>query len=92
MAESIGSIIKQWLRDNGYEEKVRENSVPGYWTEIVGEAVARQAHVERIDRGRMYVRVESAVWRNELLMRRDEIIRKVNERLGAEVVREIVLR
>ncbi len=92
MAESIGALIKQWLRDNGYEEKVQENSVPGYWVDIVGEAVARQSTVERIEKGRMYVRVENAVWRNELAMRREEIRRKVNERFGTELVTEIILR
>jgi hypothetical protein len=80
MAESIGSIIQQWLRDNGYDEKLREHSVPSYWVDIVGEAVARQAEVERIVGGRMFVRVEAAAWRN------------INDRFGAEVVREIVLR
>lgn len=92
MAESIGAVIKQWLRDNNLEEKVQESSVPGYWVEIVGETVARYATVERIDKGKMYVRVESAVWRNELAMRRDEIRQKVNERFGAEIVKEVILR
>lgn len=92
MAESLGSIIQQWLRDNGYEEKFRENSVPDYWVDIVGEAVARQTRVERIDRGTMFISVSSAVWRNELMMRREEIISKVNQRFGAQVVKEIVLR
>jgi len=92
MADSIGSVIRQWLRENNLEGKLQENEVPGYWADIVGDAVARHATVERIDRGRMFVRVESAVWRNELAMRRDEIRRKVNERLGAEIVTEIVLR
>ncbi len=92
MAESLGSIIKQWLRDNGYEEKIRESSVPDYWVDIVGEAVARQTRVERIERGTMFVSVASAVWRNELMMRREEIMSKINERFGAQVVKEIVLR
>jgi predicted nucleic acid-binding Zn ribbon protein len=92
MAETIGAIIKEWLRANNLEAKMQESSVPGYWVEIVGEAVARQAEVERIDRGRMYIKVHSAVWRNELLMRREEIRQKVNERFGAEIVKEIVLR
>jgi len=92
MAETIGSLIQQWLRSNNLEEKLQESSVPAYWIDIVGEAVARQAHVERIDKGRMFIRVESAVWRNELAMRREEIREKVNERFGAEVVKEIVLR
>jgi len=92
MADSIGSIIKQWLRDSGLEEKVQQQSVPNYWVEIVGEAVARHAEVERIDRGKMFIRVSSAVWRNELMLRRDDIRRRINERFGAEIVQEIILR
>ncbi|MEO5930526.1 MAG: DUF721 domain-containing protein [Candidatus Kapaibacterium sp.] len=92
MAESIGAIIQQWLRENNLSEKLQENSVPSYWVEIVGESVARHAQVERIERGTMFVKVQSAVWRNELAMRREEIRAKVNERLGAEIVKEIVLR
>ncbi|MDB5033687.1 MAG: hypothetical protein JWQ98_928 [Chlorobi bacterium] len=92
MAESIGAIIQQWLRENNLAEKLQENSVPSYWVEIVGESVAKHAQVERIERGTMFVKVQSAVWRNELAMRRDEIRAKVNERLGAEIVKEIVLR
>lgn len=92
MAESLGAVIRQWLRENNLEEKLQQNEVPAYWVEIVGEAVARHATVERIDKGKMFVRVESAVWRNELAMRREEIRVKVNERLGAEIVTEVILR
>lgn len=92
MAESLGSLIQQWLRANNLEAKANESAVPAYWVEIVGESVARQTVVERIERGRMFVRVESAVWRNELALRREEIRAKVNERFGAEVVKEIILR
>ncbi len=92
MAENIGAIIRQWLQQSGLSDKLKEQSVPNYWTEIVGEAVARHAEVERIDKGRMYIRVSSAVWRNELMLRRDEIKRKINERFGAEVVQEVILR
>jgi predicted nucleic acid-binding Zn ribbon protein len=92
VANSIGSIIQEWLRANNLEEKVREKSVPNYWVEIVGEAVASQAEVERIDKGKMFIRVESATWRNELMLRREEIRRKVNEHFGAEIIREVIVR
>jgi predicted nucleic acid-binding Zn ribbon protein len=92
MAESIGAIIKQWLRANGLEDKVQESSVPNYWVEIVGESVAKHAQVERVDKGKMFVRVESAVWRNELAMRREEIRQKVNQHFGAEIVKEVIFR
>jgi predicted nucleic acid-binding Zn ribbon protein len=92
MAESIGAIIQQWLRANNLEEKLQQQSVPNYWVDIVGESVAKHASVERVDKGKMFVKVESAVWRNELSMRREEIRQKVNEHFGAEIVREVIFR
>jgi predicted nucleic acid-binding Zn ribbon protein len=92
MAESIGAIIQQWLRANNLEEKLQQQSVPNYWVEIVGESVAKHATVERVDKGKMFVKVESAVWRNELSMRREEIRQKVNEHFGAEIVKEVIFR
>lgn len=92
MADSIGAVIQQWLRENKLEAKLQETSIPQYWLEIVGESVARHARVETIDKGKMYVSVESAVWRKELSLRREEILKKVNEYYGSEIVKELVLR
>ena len=92
MAQTIGSAIKEWLRANGLEQKVQEHSVPGYWEQVVGEAFARHARVEKVDNGRLFVSVESAAWRSEVMLRREEIRAKLNERLGAEIVKEIIVR
>lgn len=92
MAQSIGDAIKDWLRANGLDQKVREHSAAGYWPEVVGEAFARHARVEKIDNGRLFVSVESAAWRSEIMLRREEILQRLNERLGAEVVKELIVR
>ncbi|MCE2503213.1 MAG: DUF721 domain-containing protein [Chlorobi bacterium] len=89
MAESLGSIINRWLRDNGLEDKFRENSVPDYWVEIVGEGVARNAKLERVEHGRMVIRAENPAWKQEIITRREDIRAKVNERFGTEVVTEV---
>lgn len=89
MAASLSTIIQEWLRENGLEEKFREQSVPDYWTEIVGEGLARHAHIERVAHGRMIIRAENPTWKQEILHRREDIRRKVNERFGAEVVTEV---
>lgn len=89
MAEELGAVIRAWLRENGLEAKFREQSVPDYWVDIVGEKLARHATVERVAHGRMVIRAENPTWKQELLSRRETIRSKVNERFGTEVVREI---
>ncbi len=40
----------------------------------------------------LFIHLNSSVVRNELLMLREELRKKLNEKAGAEVIREIVLR
>ena len=89
MSQSLGSIINQWLRENNLEEKFRENSVPDYWIEIVGEAIARHAKLERVEHGRMVIRAENPSWKQEIITRREDIRANVNERFGAEVITDV---
>lgn len=92
MAQTIGAAISEWLRANGLDRKVKEHSVAGYWEEVVGEAFARHATVERVENGRLFVSVQSAAWRTELMLRRTEILGRLNERLGADILKEIIVR
>ncbi len=92
MSQHIGAIIQEWLRSQNLDDKLQQKSIPGYWIEIVGETVAKHAEVERVEQGKMYIRVESATWRNEVMLRREEIRAKVNAHLGAEIVKEVIVR
>lgn len=91
MAESIGTIIQRWLKENNLEQKFRESSVPDYWGEIVGETVARHCTLERVAAGRMFIKAENPSWKQELLGRREDIRARVNERFGTEVVTEVYI-
>jgi predicted nucleic acid-binding Zn ribbon protein len=43
----------------------------------------------RISKGILFVRVKTSAWRNELSMRKEEIIRRINAALGEEIVTDI---
>lgn len=89
---SLSVLLKKFLRERGLEQKLIELSVPQYWREIVGEQVNKVSLVKYFENGQLFVEVRAAVWRTELLLRREDIRRKINERCGGEVVREIIVR
>jgi predicted nucleic acid-binding Zn ribbon protein len=62
------------------------------WDEVVGPEIAQAARPDRINRGSLHVRVKTATWRHALLFHREEIRHKLNERLGEELVKQIVLK
>lgn len=77
---------------NVYKLKGRfdETSVINFWPELMGKAVANRTTQIYIAQKKLFVRIESSVVKNELLMVRTGIIQKINERAGTEVITDIV--
>ena len=56
----------------------------------MGTAVANRTTQIYVSQGKLFVRIESSVVKNELLMVRTGIIEKLNERAGSKVITEII--
>ena len=59
------------------------------WESLVGEHIAKAATAVRIAKGVLLVKVKSSTWRNELNLRKQEIISTLNRGLGQDVVKDI---
>ena len=70
--------------------KYDETGVVAHWPEIMGTAVANRTTQIYVNQRKLFVRIESSVIKNELLMVRTGIIQKLNERVGTETITEIV--
>lgn len=62
------------------------------WEDVVGPSIARNARPEAIKGGLLLVNVTSAPWMQQLQFLKAELIEKVNESFGREVVNEIRFR
>jgi len=62
------------------------------WEEMVGKAIASRTSKVYIKDQVLYIRLNSSVARNELMMLREALREKLNEKAGKELIREIVLR
>jgi len=85
----IDQVLNSWLRRFGYDKKIREYKAMYLWNEVVGKHVAANAQPTQIENGRMSVIVSDSIWLTELNLLRMQYIAKINEQLGAEIVKEI---
>ncbi len=90
--ESIGNAINAYLRAVGLETPLAEYRVMNAWPQIVGESIARYTQELKIYNQTLFVKVSSAIVRNELMMRRAELTARLNGKAGAQVITGIVLR
>ncbi|WP_407428053.1 DUF721 domain-containing protein [Arcticibacter sp.] len=86
----IKEAIEQMLQVYKLKRKFDETSLVAAWPEMMGSAVANRTRQLYIREKKLFIRVESSVLKNELVMIRSQILEKMNERAGSQVLEEIV--
>jgi predicted nucleic acid-binding Zn ribbon protein len=73
----------------GIQKKLQEYNAVVFWENVVGERIAQMTTATRILQGVLFVHVKTSTWRNELTLRKKEIIDKLNIVIGIDVVKDI---
>ena len=88
----LGGLMGESMVGTPLGERLREAEIWRIWSDVVGVTLAGRAQPLRIINGTLTVAVSSAAWMQELRFMTAMMKEKLNARLGAEVVREIVLK
>ena len=91
-AEQIGEMILKFFRQNGLESPLNEYRLVQAWKEVVGPAITKYTSNLYIKNQILYVHLTSSVLRQELMMGRDNLVRNLNEKVGAQVIVNIIFR
>jgi len=89
---SLGEALKDYIKEMNFGDKLDEAGVINSWEEIVGKAISSRTSRIYFKDHVLFVHLNSSVVRNELLMLRQAIKEKLNEKAGSEVVRDIIFR
>lgn len=68
---------------------MEEYGVWPVWNDVVGVPIARNAQPEKIRNGTLFVKVTSPVWMQQLQYMKIMIIERINQRLKADIVKNI---
>src|SRR3712207_1638704 len=87
--ERLGAVLEKSLKRLELGARLDEYGVWPVWNEVVGAPIARNAQPEKIRNGTLFVRVTSPVWMQQLQYMKEMIVEKLNQRLRANVVKNI---
>jgi len=87
----ITKILDGLLRDKKYQKGLRLALIEERWVEIVGEQIAKYAHVQGLEKGRLLVKCDHDVWRATLHHTKTELLGRIAEVVGKGVVKEVFL-
>jgi hypothetical protein len=87
----IGNHIQHLFATNGKISLLLLQQAVELWAEPVGEYIAKQTSKIYAKQGIIYVSIPNAALRFEILNSRSQIIANINQRLGGEVIKGIVV-
>ncbi len=87
--EQLGAVLDKSLKRLELAPRLDEYGVWPVWNDVVGQPIARNAQPEKIRNGTLFVKVSSSVWMQQLQFMKELITEKLNQRLGALVVKNI---
>jgi len=88
----ISEALEEVIEQLGIRKSVLSNRARDVWKEAVGEIINENTILENIEKDRLIIVVSDDSWRQELSLRKEEIISKINELIGEEAIKEIIFR
>jgi len=89
---SITELLAQYLREQGLEQTILGDELIALWPKVMGEQVARLTGKIEIKDQVLHVQIRSAALRQQLFECRTALIQKLNEAVGASIIKEIRLK
>ncbi len=89
---SIADVLQQFIHQNRLEAGMDKIDVEQAWKNLMGNGVNSYTQEVILKGSTLYVKLTSAVLREELGYGKQKIITMLNEELRKEVVKDIVLR
>ncbi len=89
---SVGDALKEFIQANRLEKGLDKVNAKEAWDNVMGNAISKYTSAIRLDGDTLTVQLSSSVLREELSYGKDKIIALLNEELGKELVKKLVLR
>lgn len=87
--ESLKDILLRNLREQGLETPLMQKRLVEAWPEVAGSVVARYTLNTYIYNQTLFVRLSNPALRSDLSMMRGELVKKLNDVVGEQVITDI---
>lgn len=89
---TISDVLKEFVTTYKLHDGIVKVDVKTAWFKLMGNGVVNYTEEVVLKNNTLYVKLTSAVLRDELAYGKEKIIKMINEEIGEEVVKALVLR
>ncbi len=90
--EKLNTTLDAFINQQKIKKSYYEISIRKAWRELMGELVDEYTTSIKISKEKLILEFSSAPLKNEVSFQKDQVIRLLNEKLGKEIIKEVVIR
>jgi predicted nucleic acid-binding Zn ribbon protein len=88
----IKDLVEALMKKYGVDDKLAEVRLIRAWEEILGKSVGKFCKNIYIKDGKLFVSITSSIVKSEVMMIKDELIKRLNEKAGKNLINQIIIR
>lgn len=88
----LGQVLGDFIKENRLQQGMDRVDARMAWTQLMGNGVNNYTSAVELKGDTLYVSLSSSVLREELSLGKSKIISMINEELGRELIKKLVLR
>jgi len=89
---NMRNALQQFIQENRLQKGIDKVDARASWQRLMGNGVNNYTTAVELHKDTLFVSLSSAVLREELSLGKSKIIAMLNEDLGKELIKKIVLR
>ena len=91
MAEAIKEILEKYLQKKSFKEINQTIALEKEWEEVVGKHIYKNTQIVSFKKGVLKIKSATPVWRNEISLQKEIILKKINKQNPKQKIKEIQL-
>jgi len=90
--ETLKDALQRLSNDRQFKTKLRQAKINNLWPELMGQTIANYTTQIAVRREILYLTITSSSLKQELTYGKDKIMHLINEELGEEYLKDVIIR
>ena len=87
--EHIGGALKKLIKEEGIENEINQQKAIDLWGDVVGQKIKENTEPIEVKFGIMTVKTKNPVWKQELQLQKEDIIKSINKKLIKTKIKDL---
>lgn len=93
MAEfKLGDALKQFVQNSKLKNGIRAAQIEEIWLELMGNTISKYTDKIYIFDQKLFIETSVGPLKNELGFQKQQIIERVNEKMGEKIITDVIIK